>query len=60
MIFFTSFELSTSIHELSHPLWTDHYAKMWFLWLGHVANIAQNNHVVVIGIKSQSFWKLKS
>jgi hypothetical protein len=51
MSFFTSLELSTFIHELSHPLWTDHYAKMWFLWLGQVANIAQNNHVVVSGLK---------
>ncbi len=24
-----------------------HYTKMWFLWLGHVATITQNSHVVV-------------
>jgi hypothetical protein len=29
-----------------------HYAKMWFLWLGHVATIAQNSHVVVSGLDS--------
>jgi hypothetical protein len=52
MNFFTSLELSTFIHELSHPLWIDHYAKMWFLWLRHVVNIAQNNHVVENGLKS--------
>ncbi len=29
-----------------------HYAKMWFLLLGYVAIIAQNTHVVVIGLES--------
>jgi hypothetical protein len=29
-----------------------HYAKMWFSWLGHVATIAQNSHVVVSGLDS--------
>jgi hypothetical protein len=28
----------------------NHYAKMWFLWLGYVVTIAQNNHVVVSGL----------
>jgi GH43 family beta-xylosidase len=29
-----------------------HYTKMWFLWLQHVATIAQNSHVVVSGFES--------
>jgi hypothetical protein len=32
--------------------WIGHYTKMWFLWLGDVATIAQNNHVVVSGLES--------
>jgi hypothetical protein len=32
-----------------------HYAKMWFLWLWHVATTTQNSHVVMSALKSQSF-----
>jgi hypothetical protein len=33
----------------------NHYVEMWFLWLRHVATIAQNNHVVVSGFQSSYF-----
>jgi len=33
----------------------NHYTKMWFLWLKHVATIAHNNHVAILNFSQIHF-----